>query len=220
VAPEIKHVRPVQFDPGSTATLTVTGRNFASDAADVRVYLRMSAGGEAPCLIEDPVSETQIVCTLPLKPGRKHDGVLVVSVGSEWSGGAQNSSVGVHSKIKEFDPPAPVTVTISKDIADIPRGTPQEYEFIASFTSDVSNAVGISRERIKVTSIRPGSVIVEFSVLPDVDSVTSLTPASVAASIVKQASDPSVRNCHLRVYVCLGTASLSCLKIRAMRPVM
>ncbi len=166
----------------------------------MQVYLRLSDGAESTCEIQGQVLDTHIVCTLPMKKGSRHNGLLVVSVGTDWSGGQQNTSTGAHSKIKEMDPPAPVTVTVMKDISEIASGSPEEAMFVASFVTDISKAVGIPQERIRVISIKAGSVIVEFEILPDPMSIISLSPASVAADIVKQASNPSVRAAHAHIY--------------------
>jgi hypothetical protein len=182
----------VQFESGSDATITIYGTNFGSNSSDVHVVLRLSLGGEAPCVLQGPVSDKEVVCTLPARKGRKHEGALVVSVGSDWSGGQQNTTTGVLAKIKEFDPPAKVTLVIKKDISEIPPGSQAEQQFVATFAADVAKAVGIKQERIRVTGIQAGSILVEFIILPDATSITTASPASLAANIAQQAANPSV----------------------------
>jgi hypothetical protein len=192
--PRVSSVYPVQFEPGVSATVTIYGENFGTNTSDVKVSLLLTSGGEAPCRIEDEVSNMLLVCTVAAKPGRKIEGFLVVSVGSDWSGGTQNSTKGFYSKIKQLDDPAPVTVTIAKDISEIPSGSAEEKQFVESFVSDVSTAIGLPQDRINVTSITAGSVIVEFFLLPDRYSILTLSPARAAANLVKQAANASVRS--------------------------
>jgi hypothetical protein len=182
----------VQFEAGATAVVTISGRNFGTNGSDVQAYLRMSSGGEAPCDERRLVSDTLIICTLLPKKGRTIEGVFVVTAGSDWSGGGQNSSTGLNSQVKEIDAPVEVIITIAKDISEIPPGSLQEAQFIAAFITDISRAIGVTPDRINVTSIHPGSVIVVFVILPDLTSTTTLSPAAAAAEIVQQASNPAV----------------------------
>ncbi len=203
--PEVRSIFPVQFQSGTEAVVTLIGKSFGANESDVHVYLRLSAGGEAACDTKQLVNDAQIVCTFLAKKGRKIEGVFVVSAGSDWSGGEQNSTTGANSQVKEIDPPAEVAITIAKDIAEIPPGSPQEAEFIASFTMDISKAIGVPEDRINVTGIQAGSIVVVFVILPDPTSIKTLSPAAAAAEIVKQASNPAVSvpnpSSHVRAHV-------------------
>ena len=62
------------------------------------------------------------------------------------------------------------TVSVAVDMAAIRPGTAARRAFEASFKRDVARLLGggMPPERVLVTSIRSGSVVVDFSVLPDV----------------------------------------------------
>ncbi len=191
-APEVQSITPVQFEPGVTAVITIYGKNFGTNFSEVNAYLRLDGGGEATCDESQLVSDAQFVCTLLPKKSRKNEGVFVISVGTDWSGGHQNSSTGINSRVKEIDLPVEVTMTIAKEFSTIPPGSLALAQFVAEFKSDVARAIGVPEHRINVTSVSPGSVIVVFVILPDPLSLVSLSPATAAAEIFRQASNPSV----------------------------
>ena len=58
-------------------------------------------------------------------------------------------------------------LALALDIATIPVGSAARASFVESFASDVGTRLGVSASRIVVNSIASGSVIVDFSILPD-----------------------------------------------------
>jgi len=190
-APTIKIIEPVQVTAGTSVIITITGTSFGANNTDVIGALRTSTG-ENPCAPLTLISDTSALCYLFPMTGQQLDGNIVVGVGTPWSGGQQNSTAsGIESKLKEFDPPAEVELTVAKNIDEIAVGTPARVEFENTFKGDVAAATGIPEFRINITSIRPGSVVVVFVILPDPNSITTSTPAQVASVIAAQAADPT-----------------------------
>lgn len=69
---------------------------------------------------------------------------------------------------------ATVSLTINKDINDLPPGSTTETTFKASFASTLATALGISSSRIQILSLTAGSVIVSFQLLPSDNIVEPL----------------------------------------------
>jgi len=188
--PTIKLVDPAQVVAALDATVTITGTNFGTNQSDVVAAL-IGGTGEMPCNPLVLVSDSSIVCTLPYKSGIVHAGTMVVGVGTDWSGGQQNTTETTEAQVKEFDPPAEIKLTIAKDITEIQPGTPERVQFVNDFTADLSGAIGVPEYRINVTGIEAGSVVVVFVILPDPNSATTITPAAAAAIVAEQAADPT-----------------------------
>ena len=194
--PIVKSVIPVQVTAGVSATITVTGQNFGNNVTDV-IGVLITTSGEIPCVIELQ-SDAQLTCFLQYKKGVNFNGNVKIGVATDWSGGQQNSTgSGIESKVKEFDPPAEIELTLAVDVTTIQEGTPARANFESSFKDDIALAATtasgtkVGPERVNITSIRAGSVIVVFVILPDPNSATSSSPAQVAAIIAKQANDPT-----------------------------
>lgn len=188
--PDITAVDPAQVVAKSTFNVTISGVNFGTNRSDVVAALITDAG-ENRCDKIILKSDQQIICTIKPRVGLVHKGTFRVGVGNAWSGRQQNSSLVDKAKIKEFDPPAPVKLTIAKDIATIPPGSPERETFVTAVKGDISKAAGVAEHRINVTDIVTGSVVVVFTILPDPNSATSVTPAAAAAAIAQQAADPT-----------------------------
>jgi hypothetical protein len=188
--PQITAVVPAQVVAKSTFNATISGVNFGTNRSDVVAALITDAG-ENRCDKIILKSDQQIICTIKPRVGLIHKGTFRVGIGNAWSGRQQNSSLVDKAKIKEFDPPAPVKLTIAKDIATIPAGSPERETFVTALKGDISKAAGVAEYRINVTDIVAGSVVVVFTILPDPNSATSVTPAAAAAAIAKQAADPT-----------------------------
>jgi len=189
--PVIKSIDPVQVTAGVATVITITGTSFGTNNTDVIGALR-TTGGENPCAPLELVSDSSALCHLFPQTGQQLDGNVVIGVGTDWSGGQQNSTAsGLESKLKEFDPPAEMELTINKNIEEIAEGTPERAAFETGFKGDLAAATGIPGFRINITAIRPGSVVVVFVILPDPNSIVSSTPAQVASIIATQAADPT-----------------------------
>ncbi|RLN55945.1 hypothetical protein BBJ28_00022166 [Nothophytophthora sp. Chile5] len=61
---------------------------------------------------------------------------------------------------------ATVSLTLDKDISEIPAGSAAETAFKASFISTLARSLGIDPSRIQITDLVAGSVIVNFQLLP------------------------------------------------------
>ena len=188
--PAITAIQPAQVVPKSTFNVTISGINFGTNRSQVVAALITDAG-ENRCDKIILNSDQQIICTIKPRVGLIHKGTFRVGIGNAWSGRQQNSSLVDKAKIKEFDPPAPVKLTIAKDIATIPPGSPERETFVTAVKGDISKAAGVAENRINVTDIVTGSVVVVFTILPDPNSATSVTPAAAAAAIAQQAADPT-----------------------------
>jgi len=191
-APTVKLIEPVQVTAGTAVIITVTGTSFGNNNTDV-IGALITSNGENPCSPLQLVSDTSALCHLQPKTGQQLDGNIIIGVGTPWSGGQQNSttSLGLESKLKEFDPPAEVELTVAKNIDEIPEGSPARAQFETSFKGDIAKAAGVPEFRVNITAIRPGSVVVVFVILPDPNSIVTSTPAQVAAVIAQQAADPT-----------------------------
>ena len=128
-----------------------------------------------------------------MQQGAILEGNIILTVGNDWSGGAQSSKTGDASRIALIVHYAPVEVaaTLPLDITDYPEGSSAAEELKATFATDVSTAIGVPSWRISVTGLKAGSIIITFAILPDETSTTAASPASLAVNIATQAADPS-----------------------------
>ncbi len=65
---------------------------------------------------------------------------------------------------------ADVELRLERDIAEIPEGSAEREEFKRLFIDDIAKALGIPRELIHVTGFEEGSIIVKFTIMPDINS--------------------------------------------------
>jgi hypothetical protein len=90
-------------------------------------------------------------------------------------------------------------LTLAKTIADIGLASSDlRKHFIAQFTTDVSNLLGIIQSRVVVNSIASGSIVVDFSIAPDangdafpiatVTTVFGVTGVSIAGTTTTSAT--------------------------------
>ncbi|KAL3669555.1 hypothetical protein V7S43_004942 [Phytophthora oleae] len=61
---------------------------------------------------------------------------------------------------------ASVSLTLDKDISEIPAGSSAEATFKASFIDTLATSLGIDASRIQITGLAAGSVVVSFDLLP------------------------------------------------------
>jgi len=188
-APAITSVMPALLDGGFAANVTVLGQNFGSNSSDVSGHLEGTS--VIPCTPFTLVNDGQGICTLI--PG-KNDvlmGFIIVTVGSEWSGGSQKSTTSASSFIKEKPTPVQIESSLPIDITVIPEGSPEREALTTSFKADVSSALGVPSWRISIQEIKAGSIIIVFVILPDTSSASSPSPALLAANLAAQAADPN-----------------------------
>mmetsp|Transcript_66378 Transcript_66378/g.163543 ORF Transcript_66378/g.163543 Transcript_66378/m.163543 type:complete len:3114 (+) Transcript_66378:219-9560(+) len=189
--PVISTVAPQKIERGATVTLTVTGQNFGRHVAEVSGALR-TATGEVPCSPIVLKADTSLECTLVPRAGVIMEGNLVISVGRDFfSGGRQNTSIVTEGQVKEIEAPVEVEMTFAGDIAELLASPARQEQFKVSVALDVARALGIPSFRVTVLEIRGGSIIVVFVILPDPNSVSTLTPAQAAAEVFRQANDPT-----------------------------
>lgn len=190
-APILSSVSPVQVPADQPAVVTISGVNFGLNQSDV-VGALVTGLGEIRCNPLELVSDQSLICTLPVVTGVPFTGRFVVGVGTSWSGGQQNTTeTGQKAKIKEYDLPAEATITINKDINDIPEGSASRLQFETDFIANIATAAHIATWRIIIKSITAGSVVIVFIILPDPNSIVTPSPASAVADIVGQAAQPS-----------------------------
>ena len=86
-------------------------------------------------------------------------------------------------------PPPPVfaRLTLDKDIATIPAGSPARTAFEAAFKTDIGEVLSVDTSRVTVLSIAAGSLVVEFSITwpalaAGVQSALSVPGLSVAGA--------------------------------------
>lgn len=77
------------------------------------------------------------------------------------------------SPIKDIDElamePADVTMKLDQVFDDIPPNSKERAQFEDVFLDDMARALGIPRRLLQIKEIREGSVIVEFTIMPDLD---------------------------------------------------
>ena len=84
-----------------------------------------------------------------------------------------------------------VTLTFNLDYSTLAaEGTPAREAFKQSVAIDLATVLGISRERILITAIRPGSIIIEFTILPAVDG-SEILAEQAALILEEQVADPT-----------------------------
>eukprot|EP00644_Phytophthora_capsici_P015869 jgi/Phyca11/10392/fgenesh1_pm.PHYCAscaffold_49_\ len=83
---------------------------------------------------------------------------------------------------------ASVSLTIDKDISEIPAGSNAEATFKASFINTLATSLGIDASRIQITGLAAGSVIVSFELLPS-ESAADLIVSEVIRDLHAQLLD-------------------------------
>ena len=188
-APIVSAVSPAQVDAGVMANISILGSNFGDNISDISVILEGSS--KIPCIIVS-LKDSQIECFLTPADGQQSMGDMVISVGSDWSGGSQSSQKTDATKITESPTPVELEASLPLNINDFPEGSTQAEDLKTTFVNDVVSALGIPASRVVVTGLKSGSIIVVFIILPDLSSTTAASPASLAVNLAAQASDPSV----------------------------
>ena len=107
--------------------------------------------------------------------------------------GGHGADAGGHAAAPEETPGAVTAqMQLNKDIADIPEHSAERTAFETAFKTDVAALLSIGAERVHITSIASGSIVVGFAVLPDSHGVAlaqhSLTDHLVVAATVAGAS--------------------------------
>jgi hypothetical protein len=105
------------------------------------------------------------------KPGYIGGGIWTCGSGGTFSGATCKTPVELNVVVSEFsDAPALQflsEITMAMDIDSIPVGSRAREVFEEQFISDLATVLNIDSRRIYVTSIRPGSVVVEYGIRPD-----------------------------------------------------
>jgi hypothetical protein len=170
------------------------GKNFGTASGNRSAVL--DGGSGAKSIIKcDPlvfVGDTQLKCTLTTKGTQTLKGTVLVTVGTDGQGGAQQSKPSEATKVATLPEEVALQATLSTDIATIPEGSAERVQFIASFKDNLVAALtGVTASQIQVTSVLAGSVIVAFVIRPNPDSISALTPAQIAADFAVQAANPT-----------------------------
>ena len=194
-APIIHKINPQQVAAGNTTVVTITGENFGDQKTEVIVEL-----GQLQCKdITFLTNQTEFTCVLKTQKDQSFEGEMMVTVGSERSGGAQTSRASEKcsaSKPKCTDiikapDPVPVEASLPLKLDDYPPGSPAEEQLKTSFISDITVALNVPADRIQCCTLIAGSIIVQFIILPDSSSASEPSPASLAVSLAQQAADPT-----------------------------
>ena len=188
-APTISSVIPALLERGSAVNVTLLGQNFGNNVSEVSG--RLEGISVIPCTPFILINDGHGICTLIPEQDNVLVGNIIITVGSEWSGGAQKTTASAISFIKEKPQPVQVESALPIDITAIPEGSREREALTTSFKSDVSKSLGVPSWRISIQAIVAGSVIIVFIILPDTSSVSSLSPAFLAASLAMQAGDPN-----------------------------
>lgn len=85
---------------------------------------------------------------------------------------------------------ATVSLTLDKDINDLPSGSAAETTFKVAFASTLTTALGISSSRIQILSLTAGSVIVSFQLLPS-DNIVEPLVHEALSDLQAQILDPT-----------------------------
>lgn len=185
--PKISSVTPALLERGLAVNVTLLGENFGNNASDVSGHLEGMT--VLPCTPFILMNDGQGICTLIPDQDDVLVGNIIVEVGSEWSGGSQKTSASAVNFVKEKPQPVQVESVLPIDITGIPEGSREREVLTTSFKADVSKALGVPSWRISIQEIVAGSVIIIFVILPDTSSVSSPSPASLAANLAMQAED-------------------------------
>jgi hypothetical protein len=79
------------------------------------------------------------------------------------------------------------SVTFNLDIIQMKVGSPARATFETNFKSDVAALLNVTTSRIVIVSMRPGSLVVTFAVLPDTDG-TVVTASAVTTALTSGGS--------------------------------
>ena len=182
----------------------------------------------------DACTETACCTTVPPTPdvncvgewsqcGRACTKVFRVAVAASGAGSAcpvgngvtQHCSAGEGSCQTPPPPPNSViaSLALDKDIEEIPEGSLARMEFERSFKEDVADIVSVKTERIVITAIEMGSIVVDFLVLPDgsspfsaadLEAVFSVAGVSIAgaSTTAPVASPPLKKSLYLSNHFC------------------
>jgi len=187
--PIISSVVPALLDAGFAANVTLLGQNFGYNGSDVSGQLE--GVSVVPCTPFTLINDGQGICTLIPRQGDILMGNIIVTVGSEWSGGSQKTSASAINFVKEKPKPVQVESSLPVEITAIPPGSREREALTTSFKADVSKALAVPSWRISIQEIKAGSVIIVFVILPDTSSASSPSPALLAANLAVQAADPN-----------------------------
>ena len=83
------------------------------------------------------------------------------------------------------------SLTLDLDYGTVPKsGTPEREKYENQIATDFSNCLGIDKDRFQMKSIKSGSVIIDFSILPSIDG-SGMIAEHAATLLEKQVSDPA-----------------------------
>ncbi|GBG30598.1 Beta-hexosaminidase subunit beta [Hondaea fermentalgiana] len=84
---------------------------------------------------------------------------------------------------------ARLTISLDRDFAELKPGSEAESTFKASFVEDMRKSLGIPSDRIRITGLSSGSVIVNFIILPPTSDDDTLPAETAAAILVEKVLD-------------------------------
>ena len=87
--------------------------------------------------------------------------------------------------------PAEMTVKLDLDFSEAgAEGSSKRAQFQAALTDDLASAGEIAKDRVRISSVAPGSINATVAILPDATG-QSAAPSAVAAKLQMQAGDPT-----------------------------
>ena len=83
-----------------------------------------------------------------------------------------------------------VSLTLRGSLTSIPLGTIVRRNFEKAFITDISNALNIPPDNVKIEKVKDGSIIVDFTVIASSQSLTS-SPSKIVEKLKKQLLNPT-----------------------------
>jgi hypothetical protein len=91
-------------------------------------------------------------------------------------------------------PPVAITMTIPGDVAAITSNATVKAAFEAAFATDIATHLAIAANRITVTSIAAGSIVVTYSIAPDAITGQQVNTTAVQATLATPITFTTIKN--------------------------
>eukprot|EP00960_Hanusia_phi_P028445 747415-Hanusia_phi.AAC.12 len=204
-APIISQIIPSYVEPFLNLTLTVVGNNFGPSSSDVSGVLILSDGRLLPCSPITLVSSSLLYCKLLSPTTVSQTSYVQLTVGTSWSGGGQVTSKSPAASLAIIGPPSQLTLTLGLDF----NSTVSKYGLavlIKELEVEFANLVGISVTRVKVVSIKAGSIIATFEISWGSPSSANASPSDVIREFVRNLQN---NQAQLQVFLLLKSVNAS-----------
>ncbi|EKX53221.1 hypothetical protein GUITHDRAFT_132974 [Guillardia theta CCMP2712] len=182
-APVITQIVPSYVEPFTSLTLTVIGNSFGPNASDVAGALILNDGSSLPCNPITLVSNSLLYCKVSSSRNVSQDSYVRLTVGSIWSGGGQVTAKSQAAGLAIIGPPSQLTVNLQLDF----NASVSKYGLavlVKQLEVEFAHLVGIPVTRVRVVSIRPGSIIVTYEISWGSPTTTLASPAAVIQQFI------------------------------------